>query len=414
MKRAQRFFEIAAGLVIIGALALGAVVAFRALSGGGAAGAQAGTPQGYPPPQETGQFQATPTPLQEGYPPPPVEVQPVTEAPELLPTSTPVVSAPFPETPPLPAGKAATLHNGNIWLVEPGREPEALTDFGDMAVIFGWNRDGTLLLFGRGRVEQTEFVGDTTELWVFDVNARQARQLTTGSLVKSAAWSPVDDQIAYCELGDVLTVVTVDGEKLHQLEQAICTFTWSPDGLAISLPTYTPDMIDSDGLKYTVLAAWWLSNDTLQVFSDSKDEGQGWPVWSIDSKRILFVRDYYESSKQELSGLHVVDVAGGQIQRLEGKTVSAEELTRSPRSDLVAYRIGPDIFVTDFEGRAKIVGQGRSLLWLSDGKTLLYRALDGKFQVATFDTQVLESAVGGQRPVTGLYIQPEYFFAPGG
>jgi len=53
MKRAQHFFEIAAGLVIIGALALGAIVAFRALSGGGGTGAQAGTPPGYPPPQAT-------------------------------------------------------------------------------------------------------------------------------------------------------------------------------------------------------------------------------------------------------------------------------------------------------------------------------------------------------------------------
>src|SRR5574341_2418093 len=53
MKRTRHFFEIVVSLVFIGVLALGAIVAFRGLSGDGAASALPETPQGYPPPEAT-------------------------------------------------------------------------------------------------------------------------------------------------------------------------------------------------------------------------------------------------------------------------------------------------------------------------------------------------------------------------
>lgn len=53
MKKAWSFLQVVAGLLILGALAVGLAVAFRALSGSGAASALPGTPQGYPPPQAT-------------------------------------------------------------------------------------------------------------------------------------------------------------------------------------------------------------------------------------------------------------------------------------------------------------------------------------------------------------------------
>ena len=70
---------------------------------------------------------------------------PTEEGPHQSPLATPTSVGSVPETPPV-QGKAATLWNGNIWLVERGREPEVLTDLGDVAAIFGWNWDGTKLL----------------------------------------------------------------------------------------------------------------------------------------------------------------------------------------------------------------------------------------------------------------------------
>lgn len=368
-------------------------------------------PESETPPVEPGVDRPTPP-----YPIPEyVEPTHPTRTPLPLPTSTPTLP-PYPETPPVPGVLAATLYNRDVWLVEDGRTPEKLTDFGDVAVVFGWNYDGSMLFFGRGRIEQSEFVGDTTELWLIDTRTREARQLTTDSMVKSAAWSPVDNRIAYCELGNILNVFSLSEEKRQQLKQVICTFTWSPDGTAIAFGTYTPDMVDSDGLAYTVLAVWWLADEKTQVFSDAKDEEQAWPVWSMDGRSILFLRSCYSADKEGLGGLYVADVTSGQFYRLEGTPVHPSEMVRSPRGDLVAYWDGDDssIYVMDFEGNFNIIGQSRSFVWLPDGKTLLYRATDNNYKTVTIDVKTAESPAGGQRPTTGLYMQPQFFFAPGG
>ncbi len=354
----------------------------------------------------------TPTSFPEPYPPPAIQ-PPVVLSPTVVPpTST--APALLPEIPPVP-GRAVTLHNGDVWLVEQGHAPEAITDVGDVAAIFGWNWNGTKLLLGRGRNVLGGDVGDTTELWLLDVASRQAKQFTTSNLVTTASWSSVDERLAYCEHGDVLTVATSDGETLHQLESVGCSFTWSPDGSSVAVETYTPDMITDDGYKYSVLAIWWLPDERLQVFSDAKDEAHYWPVWSTDGRRILFQRSCYAPDKQEQDGWYIAEVDSGLIRRLEGTPAySAEEIRRSPRADQVAFRVGPDLYVMDFEGKTiGLVGQGHSLVWGPDGRTLFHRDPDNSFQVVAIETEVTDSTLGGAWPSPGLYIHPECFFGSG-
>jgi hypothetical protein len=270
-------------------------------------------------------------PLQPGAYPLPASTATLLPSPEPA-TSTPAPA--FPETPPSPAGSAATLFEGDIWLVEPGQAPLRLTDYGDVAAIFGWNPGWTALLFGRGRIPHGDF-GDTTELWVLDTIAQQASRLWPGNLVKTASWSPVeDDKIAICEHGHILTVIGLQGTPLHKLERAICSATWSPDGAAISLGTFTLDMTLGGEVSDTVLSIWWWNEDRLQVFSDVKDEIQDWPIWSIDGKTLIYLRTFYAASEQGLSGIYKADVAGGGTSRIEGTSDSAEEMLRSPRADL--------------------------------------------------------------------------------
>jgi hypothetical protein len=426
MKRSNTCLRVTTDVFLLLALVFSLAVVVRSFTRGGTASspsAQAGgeTPAvqeaaGTPYPQPLGEAPTATMATEMPYPPPTISFKPrETHTPVPTLTPTPIPQAPLPsEDLSRLMGRAATLRDGNVWLLEPDRKPEALTDFGDVAAIFGWNYDGTMLLFGRGRVKQPEFVGDTTELWVLDANTRQARQLTTGSIVKTAGWSPVDDRIAYCELGDVLIVSDLDGKMYHKLEMVICDFTWAPDGSAIAVETYTPDMIDLDGLKYTVMAVWWLTDEKLQVFSDAKDEANYWPVWSMDGKRVFYERSFNDPKEQELSGRYVYDVTSGQAKRLEGTVISSQEISRSPRADLITYRIGVDIYISDFDGQSEIVAQGRSPLWLPDGKTLLYRTEDSGFQTIVASDKVIGPVVGGQQPATSLYIQPEYFFAPGG
>jgi dipeptidyl aminopeptidase/acylaminoacyl peptidase len=337
-----------------------------------------------------------------------------TETARPTPTSTPTPLPLFPETPPILEGKAATLYQGDIWLVEPGRQAEALTTSGDVTAIFGWNQDGSKLLFRRGKT-QYEYEGGASQLWLLDMNTQDTKQLIPSDEVRSASWSPVDDRVAYAEVGNEITIATLDGQILHQLKQVVWDFTWSPDGSAIAIGTYTPDMIDSDGLKYTVLGVWSLAEDKLQVFSDAKDEVHSRPVWSLDGKHILFRLDYYAPDKQDLTGLHILDLASGQVRRLEiKKPANALEISRSPRADLVAYRMEGNVYVTDFEGQSSLIGQGSGPLWLPDGKTLLYRAADASFKTFSIETHVAESATGGNQPSPGAFVNPEYYLSPGG
>ena len=350
---------------------------------------------GYIPPPTTSWSEVTSYPAPPSVtPPPPVTLPPSATSPW---EPTPTVYLPFPEFPPLPPNvKAVTLHNGDIWLQQGEEAAAAITSFGDVFVIFGWNFDGSKLLFGKGRVVQSHLVGDTTELWMLDVNTGQTQQLTTSNAVKTASWSPVDDRLAYCELGFVLTVMDLSGEKLHQLEEVLCHFTWAPDGMAIAVADYTPDMDAGDGLKYTVLAVWWLADHHLQMFSDAKDENHSFPVWSIDGRSILFHRS--GSNPQEEEGLYVADVASGEMKYLEGTTFHAwQQISRSSRANLVAYQAGNEIMIIDFSGNIRFAEVGNSPLWLPDGKTLFYQTEEGSFQVVEIDVKdALETGVGGQ------------------
>lgn len=132
------------GLVLFLTLAIVLIFALNALSGGKPAQSGAESPvqplesaiEPYPPPFDT--------------PPPPKP----TQTDEPLPLHTPTPLPPFPETLSYPA---AVLYAGDLWLLEPGAETQKLTELGDVSVLFGWNHDGTRLLFGRGRWEHAEF-----------------------------------------------------------------------------------------------------------------------------------------------------------------------------------------------------------------------------------------------------------------
>ena len=364
---------------------------------------------------------ATDTPS-EVYPPPfdqnpPTPVWTDTALP--LPTSTVEEQPSFPDTPPSPAGRAATLFKGDVWMVEPGTEPQQLTNFGDVAGIFGWNPDGTRLLFGRGRIAHGGYESDTTELWVVDLPNNQYVQLTSGSPASSAAWSPQGDRIAYSEVGQLITIVDLAGNKLYQQDHVLLGFSWSPDGTLLAVSYYTPEM-DLGGVVFAVLAIWQFEQGVLQVVDDKWEVVDVRPVWSMDGQHILFQRYNYGQEKYKIEGLLVFDLADRAIRHIELDAGSAIYLSRSPRMDLVVVEIfrelnHSELFTIDFDGNYTAIGQGANPAWSADGITLVYRANDRSLQCTSLDAvATVQAMIGGDHYAVSLYIHPEFYFKPGG
>jgi dipeptidyl aminopeptidase/acylaminoacyl peptidase len=340
-----------------------------------------------------------PLPGQQVLPPPTPTEESTHRSP--LPTPTPIVSVP--ETPPVP-GKAATLWDGNIWLVEHGREPEALTDFGDLSAIFGWNWDGTKLLFGRGRKQhEWEFVSDTTELWVIELASGDVKQLTTGSNVHTAVWSPVEDGLAYCEQDAGLKVITFEGEILYEMPKGLCIrSTWSPDGTALATAIYFgEDPRPYDELENEMLVVLDLSDDTITVLTD---EGSPYaPVWSTDGRHILFQRMFVTMASGE-TPWYLADVVTGDVTRLDNAPpLAGVDPIRSPRGDFIVVGIGEGFYVLDFAGNTLFTARGRGLVWAPDGQTVVCRDEANQLQAISLPLEVRSSRIGGNLPAPVLY-----------
>jgi len=355
----------------------------------------------------------------EVYPPPLPTPQPLpTSTP--LPTPTPTATLiPYPQTPPYPAGKAATLHNGNIWLIEPGKEPQQLTDFGDVAGIFGWNPEGTHLLFGRGRnTKHAEFQSDMTQLWYLDLPHNQYVQITENQVVSSAAWSPQGDKIAYSEDGHLVTIVDLQGNKLYQQDHVLLGFSWSPDGRSLAVRYYTPKM-DQGNVVFAVLAIWQFEQGILQTVDDLWEVGDAFPIWSMDGQLIFFQRNYYGQDQNQLKGFLVFNLTDRTIKPLEFEDpYNIYYIGRSPHMDLILIEefLDPthsDLYTIDFDGNVTYLIQGLRPTWCSDGKTIIYRANSGTLQSIQIESDTYaQNIVGGDHTAVNMYITPEYYFVP--
>lgn len=365
---------------------------------------QVDTPPPYPAPLET----STPAPAL---------VPPATVGPEDLPTITPTATQPFPDMQSMAPVEAAVLHGGDIYLAALDRS-QALTDSGDVAAIFGWNRDGTKLIYGKGRVQQAEYHSDTTDLWYLDANTNQSTQLTMDHTANSAAWAPTDDRIAYTNKDVILRVIDLGGKELARVERALLSFTWSPDGSSLAIETYTPETVDSDGMAFTVLALWHPSDGKLVYLSQAKDEVHAWPIFSTDGSKIMYLNSFFDPAEQAQSGLFIYDLASGEITPVEGETdgetMSLQRITRSPRSDLVAvYGLEDQIFTLDFEGKINPVASGAWPQWLLDGKTIVYQDPEGVFQTVTVEEEAGDKIIGGGQYSVSMYLTPIFYFRPG-
>jgi Tol biopolymer transport system component len=354
-----------------------------------------------------GQVVVESSPYPPPYPPPGSETLP--------PPYPDVVQALYSKASLLAGVKAAALAQGNIWLVQGDRQPEVLVDSGDIVVIFGWSYDGSKLLFGRGLYPTYGDLSDTTEIWVYDNASGETRRLVDSQKVWSASWSPVDDRVAYCEFGNVLTVVSLNGNLLNQHEDILCDFNWSPDGSVIAVRYTAPDMVLSDGVRTNVLTLWWLEKDDFQFLSDAKFEDHSKPLWSIDGQHILFYRIFSERSEGGVEGFYIVDIASGEMTYLQNSPqYYPDHQSRSPRADALVFNLGEEIYMMEFDGKPILIGKGGPPTWLDDGVMIIYRGEDGMLNTVTVSIKTTDRTIGGWQSSPGIRIHPDFYFAQEG
>jgi hypothetical protein len=406
MGRPRTLFRSILEVVGLAGLILLLVLLLRARPSGDQPGAQpAATPQPYP---------LSALPEQSAHPsgpyPPPVKTPPA---------------------PPLPAkiqaliGKRSVLGNvstvaldhGRLWLLPPDDQAKTLTDFGDVAAIYGWNHDGSKLLFGRGLYETRGEFAKATELWVYDAHSKEAYRLVDSRQIWSASWSPVDDLVAYCEYGETPTVsiVSLDGKVQQKRNEFLFSdLAWSPDGSAIAVSYSGPNMVDYD-TRYSVLGIWWLEKDELQLMSDATREAQYFPIWLMDGNNILFTRIFGPGSSGGESGLYIVDIQSRQMVPLQnGPKSIVNTIIRSPRSDSFVFWMGYDVYAMELGKEPVLIGKGSKPIWHPNGQTIFYTGENGFYNTKTMNFPMKDHFTGGYFNASTIHLQPDIFFKMGG
>ena len=309
--------------------------------------------------------------------------------------------------------KVAILNQGNLWIVSSEKQSEKAPGIDDIAVIYGWNYDGTKLLLGRGLYETGPEMAKATELWVYEVAMGKVFRLVDSQSILAASWSPIDDRIAYSEYGDppVIAIVSLDGVIQQKRKNLYPGIAWSPDGSAIAVRYSDPEMNTLDTI-YPVVCIWWLEKDELSVANNIKRENHSAPIWTMDGEYLVFHRTFDPNSDQGQNGLYILNIKTMEMNLYPNSPkLYAAGLMRSPRSDAFLYRSGVEIYVLEYGKQPFLIGKGSKPIWLTDGKTIIYYSETEQIQSSTLNFVVKDQIIGGYLSNNVIHLQPDIFFA---
>jgi WD40 repeat protein len=364
MKRAQRFFEIVVGLVIMGALALGAIVAFRVLSSAGTPGALAKTPQGYPPPQAT----LPPGPTLPPQPTPPIVY--ANQSPTPWPTFTPLpisTRKPGPTETPLPVPQPAQDSVGVISYV--------VYEQGDKASGY------------QGSVRSL----DTDKAGMVRTDVAPTIYAIDGSW-SSIEPSPNGRQIAVVhgvEGGDIVNIFDADTGKMRAMfkdQAGIGTFLgWHPDSRHVLYVVTTNFTGPSGGL--------WLvdiSTGEVTVIANQQIGSTYAAAVSPDGQKVA----YYLSGMAE--EIWMINADGSEPRIIyTGKGGYMGAITWSPDGSQIAFLDNGLMVINEDGSNPRVVSQstvaGYAPVWSPDGRKLAFVTFDGPRPIeekgAKFDEQ---------------------------
>ncbi len=243
-----------------------------------------------------------------------------------------------------------------IWVMEIGRRPQAITSGLYYKTDPAWSRDGTRIAYASDKN------GKTMDLYVLDLSTGAERRVTAldGSAEVSPAWSPDGRFLAYQDQNGATFTVEIDTGVVKQVILPVFAPgkpTWHASGKTIAiaaLKPYTRRFREGTSQILTVdLASGALTYTEPAPFESFSTRGEDGPVYSPDGTALAAVMH---------SQLYVIPVDANGLPNGPAQQIN-HEVTDAPTWS----------------------GDSRSLLYLSNGKLRLISRNGGRPQTVPLE-----------------------------
>jgi dipeptidyl aminopeptidase/acylaminoacyl peptidase len=303
-----------------------------------------------------------------------------------------------------------------VWVLPmSGGEAAQLTSSREPVTGFAWSRDGSKIAFLAvdtlpkvedakvARRDDPQVFEDNFRLshvWVIDVPSKHATEIVHGNMTVtgSPSWAPDGTRFAFQAAPTTLLrdtrsdiyVATIADRSLTKLtpkSDAASPPAWSPDGRTIAFTTLPQshtaraDSIMDVEIGNDHLMLYDVASRALRDVYDARaDVSAGNPIWTADSKRVLFT-----TGERAYSAVYAYDVAAGKQTRIAGRLLM-NSFSIANDGKTVAYALGssnapPDVHVGDltFASPRKLTDLNPQLNSLALGETeiVTWKSSDG-------------------------------------
>jgi Tol biopolymer transport system component len=202
-----------------------------------------------------------------------------------------------------PDGTQLVVTTGQIYTVNvDGSNLRRLTSAGRNSFP-AWSPDGEWIGF------DSNYTLPTDAIWVMRSDGSQ-RQVVGPIGARMLEWHPLGSSIVHIREAFHVATMTAQGTDIRELTTNAEYFhpEYSPDGSRIAYERFGPPWPSPPQV--------WVMNADGSDQRQLTTRGGGWPSWSPDGRRIVFVRDDGTRDDPELGVLWIIDVETGKETQL--------------------------------------------------------------------------------------------------
>lgn len=313
-------------------------------------------------------------------------------------------------------GASGDERRGQIWIMRAdGGEAWKLTDSKESVSSYTWSPDSTRIAFvsrepdtpdeeaRRKRADDRRLFEDEfrpSHIWVANVDSKQSTRLTEGrdfTVRGSISWAPDGTRLAVAGAPStmarddrddiyILTAASKSLEKISSNRGPDNSPRWSPDGRTLAyLSEPNTNAANRDGTNIAVVTQSRLAlydvaaKTTRDASSPQFDLAAGEPVWTPDSRRVVFTTGkgvYREAFAYDLSSGRYAQLTRERVVTLGTISTDGSRVAFIQQSSTMPQ----DVYVSDlsFQAPSKLtdvnpqtreftLGQTEVIRWKSDG-----------------------------------------------